>query len=127
VIEPLGDHFEANLPIVQRVKQLVGSQGRSEPKNLRYKDIELDVNEFRLQRAGQDVGESLTKKETMILRLLLDRVGSCVGRKDIKNSVWRDLVVTERTVDSHVSRLRKRLEGTTVTIESVYGGGYTLL
>jgi DNA-binding response OmpR family regulator len=53
----------------------------------------------------------LTKQEFDLLHLLLAHPGVVFSRESLLASVWRgDTFVTERTVDSVVSRLRKKIE-----------------
>lgn len=109
---------------VSQIRRMAADQTKL-PKHLRYKDVQLDTLRFLIQKG--DEWEGLSKKEMMILKVLMENAGQVISRRQIQDEVWRGLRVTERTLDSHVSRLRRRLEGTTVQIESRYGGGYTLL
>lgn len=52
-----------------------------------------------------------------------DRV---MSRERILESVWRDSVVSDRTVDTHIVSLRKKLTGFDHSISTVYGAGYVL-
>ena len=93
---------------------------------IRYKDISLNCDNQQL-KIGEDIFESnLPHKEMQLLRFLIDRRGQVVSRADIQNKLWYDVKVSPRTIDSHVSRLRLKLQGTRVTIRSIYGGGYIL-
>lgn len=53
-----------------------------------------------------------TTLEFQMLKLLHDRKGEVVTREDFLNLIWGEdnTVVTERTVDSHIANLRKKLE-----------------
>jgi DNA-binding response OmpR family regulator len=93
---------------------------------VRYKDLVLDVERRECVLMPGEESLSLPLKEAQILRLLFARPGACVSRDEISASLWHGVKVTPRTIDSHVSRLRKRLGETGVSIESVYGGGYVL-
>jgi DNA-binding response OmpR family regulator len=62
----------------------------------------------------------------MLLRFLIENVGVCVSRDQLINEVWKGIRIEARTIDSHISRLRKRLASSEVFIESVYGGGYIM-
>ena len=81
--------------------------------NTRKKEERLD---------GQII--ELTRKEYQILLLLVKNSGSFVPRDDILESVWSDTLVTERTVDVHITRLRKRLGSFGPRIKSRTGYGY---
>lgn len=71
----------------------------------------------------------LTKKEHELLELLEQNPGRCFSRGFLLRQVWGYSEQTRtRTVDVHVSRLRKKLEGKRqVAIHTVVGQGYVLL
>ena len=94
---------------------------------LKYKDIYLDFDKNRVGTIpGTSDGTDLTLTESRILRLLIVNRGKCLTRERIQKEVWCGAKVSPRTIDSHVSRLRKHLSYSESTIESVYGGGYLL-
>jgi DNA-binding response OmpR family regulator len=68
----------------------------------------------------------LSLKEAKILRLMLGLADRCVSREQIMAHVWPQVKVSKRTIDSHISRLRKRLNSLGLAIESRYGDGYVL-
>ncbi|MBP1154618.1 MULTISPECIES: response regulator transcription factor [unclassified Paenibacillus] len=77
-------------------------------------------------------GESipLRPKEFEVLLHLVQRPGVVVTRDDLMNIVWGfDYIGGQRTVDVHVSSLRKKLEMNqqSVQIESIRGVGYKLV
>ena len=117
------DTFE----LIAQVKTLLKMRAKSKSSALAFKDISLDMDTFELVVLEGDEREHLPKKEAFILKLLLQKPGEVLSRDEIKSKVWAKLVVTERTIDSHVSRLRKRLNSSETTIQSIYGGGYTLV
>jgi len=68
----------------------------------------------------------LTRAEFDILAVLAERPGFAVTRRSlVEQALNADRDGTERTLDVHVSRLRKKL-GSAVTIETVWGIGYRL-
>jgi two-component system alkaline phosphatase synthesis response regulator PhoP len=79
------------------------------------------------------VGEELIglrPKEFEVLLYLVQRPGIVVTRDDLMNVVWGfDYFGGQRTVDVHVSSLRKKLElnQDTVQIDSIRGVGYKLV
>ncbi|PDO11439.1 MAG: DNA-binding response regulator [Candidatus Reconcilbacillus cellulovorans] len=73
---------------------------------------------------------ALRPKEFEVLLYLVKRPGVVVTRDDLMNAVWGfDYVGGQRTVDVHVSSLRKKLEldGESVRIEAIRGVGYKLV
>ncbi|WP_028562190.1 response regulator transcription factor [Paenibacillus pinihumi] len=72
----------------------------------------------------------LRPKEFEVLLYLVQRPGMVVTRDDLMNVVWGfDYIGGQRTVDVHVSSLRKKLElgQQSVQIESIRGVGYKLV
>ncbi len=70
----------------------------------------------------------LTRKEYGILKFLLIADGNILNRTDIINKIWgEEFYVDERTVDSHIVRLRIKLgDWGTENIQTVYGVGYRM-
>lgn len=69
----------------------------------------------------------LTKKELEILLLLARDSGRVFSREEILDRVWReDVFVMERTVDVHITRIRKKLRGSGLKIINRSGFGYCL-
>jgi DNA-binding response OmpR family regulator len=72
---------------------------------------------------------SLGKKEMDILIMLAKRSGEIVTREHILNTIYINSEPFDRTVDSHMSHLRRKLRsvaGDDLQIISVYGLGYRL-
>jgi DNA-binding response OmpR family regulator len=72
---------------------------------------------------------SLTTTEVSILELLLRRSPGVVGRRSIALQVWDEEAdaVGSNTIDVHIARLRAKLSGAQVRIETVRGVGYRLV
>ena len=69
----------------------------------------------------------LTPKEFKILTLLWENIDSVIPRSSILSYVWEKTHVSDRVIDNHVTSLRKKLNGCTLRVESVYGEGYKLI
>ena len=86
--------------------------------------------DFRTYQASAWDGteHSLTHKEAMILKLLVERSGQIVTREDILDRVWgHEVFPSTRTVDNFIVRLRKRFERNPEApahIHTVRGVGY---
>ena len=88
--------------------------------------LRIDRARFRVSWDGVDV--SLTVTEFGILATLTAAPGRVYSRGQLMERVWGDgVVVSDRTVDSHVKRLRKKFEVFGASpIETVHGLGYRL-
>jgi len=72
-------------------------------------DVALDVEKRQATVRGEPV--ELTRQEFDLLALLAGRPGMVFSRAALLQQVWRgDAYVTERTVDTVVSRLRRKIE-----------------
>lgn len=72
---------------------------------------------------------NLGRKEIDILLLLAKRAGNLVTRETIISSVYDHDDLFDRTIDSHMSHLRRKIKGAAgdcLQIVSVYGQGYRL-
>jgi two-component system OmpR family response regulator len=77
---------------------------------------------------GQPTELDLTACEFRILVHLLRHEGHVISRDQLLDSAWPDGVhVLDRTVDRHISHLKKKIEMSDVRIETVRGFGYRLL
>jgi DNA-binding response OmpR family regulator len=73
----------------------------------------------------EDKKIDLTRKEFEVMRLLMENEGRIFPREDILSRVWSDdVVVTDRTVDVNITRLRKKLGEHGKCIRNKSGFGY---
>ncbi len=88
--------------------------------------IELDEARFEVRVRGQVL--TLTPVEFRLLGKLMAQPGRVFSRQQLMDAVYRDhRVVSDRTVDSHVKNLRRKLADAGFDpITSVYGVGYRL-
>lgn len=97
-------------------------------QQLSHGDLLLDLDAHRVMVAGTEV--ELTPTEFDLLALLLRNPGHAFTRSElIEQGLGYAYAGMERTVDSHIKNLRKKLErdpGAPPLIETVYGVGYRL-
>lgn len=90
------------------------------------KDLILDPQTFRVVFRTQSV--LLTRIEFRLLEQLLSMNGGVLDRQDLMTRIWGPQISVEiRTVDSHMVRLRRKLQRLgeqCLTIETVWGLGY---
>ena len=97
-----------------------------EPSRWRVDDVELELHTRRVFRQGQAV--DLTAVEFNLLKVLLQSAGTVVSREELNRSVLgRSYSPYDRSIDVHVSKLRKKL-GEKVDqaerIQAIRGEGY---
>ena len=93
----------------------------------RFGDVELDFHKYESWKAGQDL--SLTPLELKILNLMITKKGRVITRDEFLDAIWGvdNLVVSHRTVDSHIAHIRKKIEDNPSSpkhILSVHSIGY---
>ncbi len=95
-----------------------------------YGDLELDLTLQRLsiRKGTEEIPVEMTPIEFKILYQLTLRDSRVMSREDILNTVWgKNSVVSDRTVDQHISKIRKKLGASNYTIKSSHGQGYLLI
>lgn len=107
------------------------AQSISQEKSvLEYTDLVVDLDKMTVEillKNNKRESIELTPYEFKILKLLLSRPGQVYSREMIIDRVWGiDKFITSRTVDAHVSHLRKKLVQSQVQIETVLSAGYKL-
>lgn len=114
------------LALSRYVGGLIATKAREQRAQLRYRDIALDCDRMQLSILPSGDQQGLPLKEAQLLKLFIEHPGRVLKREDIQRLIWANVKITSRTIDSHVSRLRKRLNGAEAGIQSIYGGGYVL-
>lgn len=111
--------------VVARVRaQLRRARGFSEEEVvLRAGAVELDRLTRRCRISGREI--ELTRREFDLLAALLRYVGRIHTREQLLELVWGSPYLSPKTVDVHVSGLRRKL-GEAITISSLRGVGYRL-
>lgn len=96
------------------------------PVHFRIADLEVHGRELRAHRNGETLDLSL--REVKILAVLFQHAGEVVDRQTLMNLVWgQEYLPTSRTLDQHISQLRKRVERDAkhpLIIQTVHGVGY---
>ncbi len=121
--------------LVARAKAIfrrVGAQAAPLPESssgnvLRHGQLTLDIERFKAFWNEEHI--ELTKTEFLLLRTLLRHPGRVFSRDELMKGAYDDgTFVSDRTIDSHIRRLRGKLaEIGADPIETVRGVGYTLL
>lgn len=111
--------------VVARVKAVL--RRTAKPRE----NAEWRLDEGRFEFCWRDASVSLTSAEFNLLKKLCSEPGRIFSRGQLMSVMYRDnRVVSERTIDSHVKKLRGKLQqglGDEDFIESVYGIGYRFI
>jgi DNA-binding winged helix-turn-helix (wHTH) protein len=89
-----------------------------------FGDFELDAAAGRLTRAGTPV--PLSARHLDVLSALLARAGDVVSKDALVEAAWRDVAVTDNSLEQAISSLRRALAGSNdaASIETVPRQGY---
>lgn len=116
--------------VVARVRALLRRSGGGPvaPRLLQVGNLRLDLDQHEVTADGEPV--DLTPTEFDLLKTLLENQGHAFTRLElIEKSMGYLYDGIERTVDSHIKNLRKKIEpdpGNPIYIQTVYGVGYRL-
>lgn len=109
------------------VKRSLKGDEHKQLNSYKIGDKLINFNNFELV---SDSGEviALTKKETMLLKLLIERKGEAVSRETILETVWNyDVYPSTRTIDNFILSFRKYFEADSKNpkhFHSIRGVGY---
>lgn len=114
--------------VMARVKAIMRRINLEEEKTdlVKYDNLEVNLKTYKVLIDNNNV--NLTKKEFEILWTLLSNKNMVFSREKLLDTVWGyDYYGDSRTVDSHIKRLRSKLEkfgNQTWSIKTIWGVGY---
>ena len=126
IVKPFsGEEMMARIrAILRRMERMPGQQEANEP--LVCDNLSIDMEKARVTIDGNAV--SLTKKELEILYTLAESRGKLFSREMLLSLLWGyDYYGDSRTVDSHVKRMRVKLDAhphPNWQIKTIWGMGY---
>ncbi len=114
--------------VVARIKAVL-RRASEQPKNdssvISYNGLTIDLKSYTVTLRGQPV--ICTPKEIEILHMLASNPGQVFTREQLLSRVWGyDFAGETRTVDTHIKRIRAKLDSTGLgwSIKTIYGVGY---
>jgi two-component system phosphate regulon response regulator PhoB len=114
--------------LLARMRALLRRAGPSTSRGqLEFHDIVMDQSAHRVQRNGRAL--HLGPTEYRLLEFLMQHPRRVFSREELLNAVWgRDIHVEPRTVDVHIRRLRKSIngDGELDIVRTVRAAGYAL-
>lgn len=115
--------------LLLRIKNLLKRTSKAPENSVeQYSFGDNQVNFVTFEAKGNQGDFVLTKKEAMLLKLLIDRQGEVVSRQQILQSVWGyDVYPSTRTIDNFILSFRKYFEADPkhpLYFQSVRGVGY---
>ena len=114
--------------VIARIKAVLRRFSEPAPTDdsiIRFPQLEVNLSNYQVKAAGQVI--ACTPKEVEILHMLTSRAGQVFSREQILSHVWGyDFFGDTRTVDTHIKRIRAKLDSTGLgwSIKTIYGVGY---
>jgi DNA-binding response OmpR family regulator len=96
----------------------------STPKPVRCGNLVLSPERNEAVVAGEVFRFSAL--EFSLLETFVGKPEKIISRDEILKQVWNGVTVGERTIDAHLTNLRKKLKGFDFEIANVYGSGFIL-
>ena len=91
---------------------------------IRFRGIQMDTDAKKVTVDGTEI--SFTKTEYELLKLFLENRGKMFSREQLLSAVWPDdVIVTPRTVDVNITRIRKKIGPYAESLTSRAGFGYS--
>ena len=114
--------------LVARVQSVLRrSRVASEPSSEQISLGELAMDVQNRRATIKDKPLTLTPKEFDLLVTFARFVNVTLDREKLLDLVWGTAFYSMRTVDVHIVRLRSKIEGSGLKIETVWGSGYRLV
>jgi two-component system response regulator ResD len=95
------------------------------PQRVSVGSLVVDVGQRRVSLAGRPL--EMAPKEFDLLATMARLPGVMLDRTKLLELVWGNAYFSSRTIDVHVVKLRSKLAGSGVKIETVWGSGYRLV
>jgi DNA-binding response OmpR family regulator len=125
------DPLELQARVAAKLKKIDRAQSRSEV--VRVGDLTIDFIKQKSSLSPDGVNTppenlDLTTLEFKLLSVFARAPERVFSREQLLNEVWgSEINITDRTVDTHVGHLRKKIVKSKVKIETVVGAGYRLV
>ncbi len=110
--------------VIKKIEAVLARYENTTPEEMmQYGVIEYNLTKYKIM-VNHEVVE-LNKKEWELFTLFINNIGRMYTREDLLNLVWGfDYFGYERTVDTHIKRLRQKLNEASSYVRTVYKSGY---
>lgn len=109
--------------VIKKIEAVLSRYGLDDTKTKEYGIISYNLEEHKILVDNKEV--TLNKKEWDLFTLFINNKGRVFSREDLLNKVWGyDFTGFDRTVDTHIKRLRQKLDTASSYIKTVFKEGY---
>ncbi|GAF63328.1 putative two-component response regulator [Bacillus sp. TS-2] len=113
--------------IKSQLRRAYGEYAQQKERSIEVSGLRIYPERLTLTFKGKTL--ALTKNESYILEILLERYPRVAGREDLLHKLWDDeAFVDENTLNVNITRVRKKLEHLWIldAVATVRGAGYVL-
>lgn len=110
--------------VLRILSRLAAPDGTQRKPVIHLGSLCLDPNTLGAQVGSTEV--PLTPLEFDLIVLLAQNPNQIFSRDEILTRIWREIAVSRRTVDAHVSCVRRKLPAFEYELTTVYGAGYLM-
>lgn len=121
IVKPF-EPAEFKLRIESRLQKIASARSIDQLVRGNFK-LEVPLHKVHLIKENKPL--NLTPLEFKIFFSLVNNNNEVVSRDQLSSLIWGDAKVTNRSVDTHVNSLRKKLGEHSTCIQAIYGVGYT--
>ena len=119
--------FIARVKAIFRRTSMLKQQGTTQTQQLlSFGNLQIDTDKHKVSMRGQRI--DLSPKEYELLTLMATKPGKSYSRQQLLNLIWGyDFEGYEHTVNSHINRLRAKIENDATkpcVVQTVWGVGY---
>jgi two-component system response regulator VanR len=110
--------------VMKKIEAVLSRYENTTPEEImQYGMIEYNLTKYKIKVNHLEI--ELNKKEWELFSLFIKNIGRMYTREDLLNLVWGfDYFGYERTVDTHIKRLRQKLGEASNYVKTVYKSGY---
>jgi len=97
------------LELIARIQAVLRRTTASLPEVFRIGEVEVDFMRCEVRRSGKPI--EVTPMEFKLLTCFIQNRGRVLSRSQLLDQVWgKNVYVTDRVVDNHITNLRKKIE-----------------
>ncbi len=128
IMKPFGKHevIARVRAVTRRYLRTSTPEASTSKENFVLGDLTVNIQELRAQR--DEITFELSLRDSKVLELLFKKKNQVVSRDELFNYCWgRDYLPNSRTLDQHISKLRKTIEQDPKNpsiIKTIHGVGY---
>lgn len=112
--------------LMLRINVMLKRDNKKEKETIiRYHGITIDDNSMTVTIDGEEV--IFARKEYQLLKYLIENKGKVVTREELFSNIWGyDYDSNDRTIDTHIKLIRKKIGKYETTIKTLRGTGFRI-